>query len=805
MKLSLLRKVFLMGIIFSMSLCNCYIVNADRDNANDPKSGSYNKPPKGSFIIGNGIATNNTAESLTINVPGSTQMRFGNTMIERSLATWESYAETVSWTIDGVAEGLKTVYAEFRNSAGDVYQTTATIVYDLTRPSGSFVVNNDDTFTTSLTVLLSNSVTDNVAMGTMCFSNDNLTWSSWEAFASTKSWTLEGGEGTKTVYAKFRDKAGNGTVSTFTDIIIYDDILAPEIAILLESTNIPDGTGNVDFGLTSPANPDALEKVFTLNNLGSAVLTITSVTVSGDSSFTITHQPDASVVSGGSTTFTVCFQPDSTGTKNATIIIRSNDSDEDPYTFTISGTSETGFGVYEWTRRIGGSSEDMGLSITTDPNGNLYMIGSFNGSFNFQSDWSGYNTKTSAGAKDIFITKINADGSYSWTRRMGSTGEDVGYSIIADSNGNIYATGYFNGTVNFQSDWSGTDSKISAGGYDVFVTKINADGTYGWTRRMGGTSDDKAYSISTDPSGYVYVTGCFNGAVNFQADWSGTDNKTSAGGSDIFITKINANGTYGWTRRMGGGADYDTGYSIATDQSSNVYVTGSYRGTVDFRAEWGGGTDSKSAAGFDDIFITKINANGTYGWTRCMGGATDSDYGYCITTDLSDNVYVTGVFGGTINFQADWGGTDNKTSAGLNDAYVMKINANGTYGWTHRIGGSVQDGALSIATAQDGNVYVTGSYYTTVNFSADWSSADNKTSTSTNGFVTKINGDGSYGWTRCMDGNSNYPRSIITNLNGFLYVVGYFQNTVDFRADWDGGTDTKTSAGNLDIFLMKIY
>jgi hypothetical protein len=310
-------------------------------------------------------------------------------------------------------------------------------------------------------------------------------------------------------------------------------------------------------------------------------------------------------------------------------------------------------------------------------------------------------------------------------------------------------TGHFADTVNFAADWGGTDSKTGTGiSTDIFVTRINANGTYGWTKRMGDTAFDYADGICTDGGGNVYVTGHFADTVNFAADWGGTDSKTGTGiSTDIFVTRINANGTYGWTKRMGGTA-FDYADGICTDGGGNVYMTGHFADTVNFREDWGG-TDSRTGTGIStDIFVTRINANGTYGWTKRMGGP-DFDYVYGICTDGGGNVYVTGYFSSTVNFAADWGGTDSKTGTikvlgdttiFTIDVFVTKINANGTYGWTKRMGGPDNDYVQGICTDGSGNVYVTGYFSSTVNFREDWGGTDSRTGTgiSTDIFVTKI-------------------------------------------------------------------
>ena len=129
---------------------------------------------------------------------------------------------------------------------------------------------------------------------------------------------------------------------------------------------------------------------------------------------------------------------------------------------------------------------------------------------------------------------------YGSTKRMGGAGEDCGYGIARDEDGNVFITGRFRNAVNFAADWGGSDVKTAVPAYfdDIFVTKVNADGTYGWTRRMGGSGWDSGGGIATDGAGNVFVTGSFQSVVNFAEDWAGSDSKTCAGMFDIFLTML---------------------------------------------------------------------------------------------------------------------------------------------------------------------------------------------------------------------------------------------------------------------------
>jgi len=409
--------------------------------------------------------------------------------------------------------------------------------------------------------------------------------------------------------------------------------------------------------------------------------------------------------------------------------------------FKISAGSDDAFvtkinadGTYGWTYRMGGATYDAGRGVFVDANGDVFVTGNFENTVNFAEDWKETDLKISAGSDDIFVTKINADGTYGWTYRMGDTGTDMAYAFCGDESGKLYITGMFNGILNFADEWGKTDSKTSAGLRDVFLTKLDSLGGYYWTKRIGGSDADEGKAICLDPSGNILLTGTFNDTVDFAADWTGGDSKISAGGEDIFVTKINRDNTYGWTYRIGGTGD-DSGEGLCVDTNGKAYVTGTFYNTVDFGEDWGE-TDSKNSAGLMDAFLTVIESDSTYGWTRRIG-STGNDYGSGICVDGNGTLYLTGAFYETVNFAEDWGGSDNKVSLGLSDVFVTKIKSNDQYAWTRRMGDSVNDFGSVIRV--DDDLLVAGTFNGTVNFAEDWGGTDSKTSLGfLDVFVTRI-------------------------------------------------------------------
>ena len=190
---------------------------------------------------------------------------------------------------------------------------------------------------------------------------------------------------------------------------------------------------------------------------------------------------------------------------------------------------------------------------------------------------------------------------------FGGTSWDYLDSVAADSSGNVVATGSFEGTADFDPG-SGTTNLTSGGSRDIYVTKLDSSGELAWARQMGGVSSASGHSVALDSSGNVYVAGRFRGTADFDPG-SETQNLTSNGSDDGFVVKLDSNGDFVWAKSFGG-AQTDVARGVAVDSAGNVYVNGYFRSTADF--DPGAGTQNKTAAGSDDIYLLKLNADGDF-------------------------------------------------------------------------------------------------------------------------------------------------------------------------------------------------
>jgi hypothetical protein len=366
-------------------------------------------------------------------------------------------------------------------------------------------------------------------------------------------------------------------------------------------------------------------------------------------------------------------------------------------------------GNFVWAKQIGGTGDDVGLSISIHPSGNIYITGYFSSTADFDPGASVVNL-TSAGGEDIFILKLNASGDYVWAKKVGGINSDRCLAITTDATGNIYATGGFSSTVDFDPG-AGVFNLTSAGQSDIFVLKLSASGDLIWAKNMGGSGTESGGSIAIDASGNVYTSGQFVGPTMCDFDpGASVFNLSSTAGSDSFLSKLDANGDFVWAKKNGGNG----GSRITIDPSGNLCTTGYFTDTDDF--DPGVGVFELTSTGFYDIFVSKLDAVGNFLWAKNMGGF-GADFGFAICTDALGNIYTTGEFQGGANADFDPGtGVFNFTSAGGGEIFISKLDPQGDFVWAQCISGNNYEDGRSIKVDASGNIYLTGNFAETADF-----------------------------------------------------------------------------------------
>ncbi|MFC2110595.1 SBBP repeat-containing protein [Bacteroidota bacterium] len=368
-------------------------------------------------------------------------------------------------------------------------------------------------------------------------------------------------------------------------------------------------------------------------------------------------------------------------------------------------------GDFLWVKQIGGSGLDDGLSITVDSADNLYILGRFQETVDFDPN-IGVSNLTSNGGDDIFIQKLDSNGNFLWVRQIGNSDSEFGSSISTDTNLDIYIVGNFNGTVDFDPD-NGITNLTSNGSSDIYILKLDSNGSFIWVKQIGGTGSDFGVKATTDVNGNVYLVNRFEGTVDFDPGIA-VNNITADGFTDFFVEKLDSNGNLIWVKTLTYSSGEVDANSIKIESNGAIVIGGHFVGTIDFDPDIGITNLSSNTNGDGDIFIQKLNQNGGFIWVKQIGGSAD-DFIQGMILDSNNDIYITGGFQNTVDFDPGTG-ISNLTPNGPSDIYIAKLNTSGDLVWVSQIGGASVDAANSITVDLNNELILVGAFSDTVDF-----------------------------------------------------------------------------------------
>ncbi|MEM1391763.1 MAG: SBBP repeat-containing protein [Cyanobacteria bacterium P01_H01_bin.150] len=282
-----------------------------------------------------------------------------------------------------------------------------------------------------------------------------------------------------------------------------------------------------------------------------------------------------------------------------------------------------------WAEQIGyaGERADFDLDISSDDLGNAYVTGIKD--IETETDIFDVSGDSSSVDGQGFISKINSSGDLVWTENFDSTSLSLGRDIVSDAAGNSYVIGNFVDDVTL-----GSQTFLSSGETDIFLTKLDSDGNIEWSQSFGNTLSDFGNGIGLDQAGNIYITGDFEDSITF-----GDTTLNSNGENDVFITKLDNSGDILWAQNLGG-TSVDFGNNITVDEKDNIYISGNFDDTVTF-----GDTTFTKNDGFnlDNSFIVKLDTDGN------ILSAEQLDYSLLdIAAGKGGNIYSTGAFEDTV-------------------------------------------------------------------------------------------------------------------------------------------------------------
>ena len=361
-----------------------------------------------------------------------------------------------------------------------------------------------------------------------------------------------------------------------------------------------------------------------------------------------------------------------------------------------------------------------------------------------------------------------------WAKTMGANATEAGQSIVVDQAGNVYTTGYFQDTVDFDPG-TGVYNLISQGGYDIYVQKLDPSGNFLWAQSYGGANQDYGNNIMLGQNGEVLISGTYNNTIDF--DFSSSTTTATACCDDLFLLKLSQSGSFKWVRTFGLHSQYATN-PLYVDNLGNVY-SGAWNTGYDFDP----GPSTYTVPVGSTVF--KLDSLGNFQWAK---GISTPNLGAPLTkviVDQSGNVIISGNYSSGPTDLDPGPGTQTVNCYGYSDYYIVKLDCNGMFIWGNSYGSPERDGITDMAVAPNGDIYF-GSYINAGCATIDLDAGPGVYYyTGCGGYIVKIDQAGVFKWAS----NVNIP-----------YKINQFNNSIQWLVNYSAGNqylNTYDSYGNL--------
>ena len=422
-----------------------------------------------------------------------------------------------------------------------------------------------------------------------------------------------------------------------------------------------------------------------------------------------------------------------TGTTDGSLSTVPGDANKGGTDIFVSRVDRSGNRI--WTRQFGTGGNDEATGIAVSRFGEIYVVGSVRGLLQ----------GADSGAADAVLASFSGGGRLRWRQQFGSTADDTPTGVGVSSQGDVYLTGWTDGSL----------AGASNGGRDAFVRRVSRKGTVHWTRQYGTDSDDDAAGLVIAAPLAVYVTGSTEGLM-------GLAGEGNPGTTDGYVMRIDRHGASVWTHQFGGAGE-DGPTAIARSSSGSLLVLGSTTGSLD-----------GPNRGETDLFVAGLSRSGIRQWFRQFG-TPDIDRPTGMVLTRASELYVGGTTFGSMN-QPNLGGGG--------DAFVSKLSLRGQRQWTEQFGTVDMDEVLALGASPSGDVFAAGYTYGDLN---------GTTNGGVEGFLLRLDTRESRTWTHQLASTGTArSSSVAPSTRGDVYVAGTATGTI-----------TGTSPGGEDAFVAK--
>jgi hypothetical protein len=380
---------------------------------------------------------------------------------------------------------------------------------------------------------------------------------------------------------------------------------------------------------------------------------------------------------------------------------------------------------------------------------------------------------------------------------MGGERSDRGYAITTDEEGNLFTSGYFRHEVDFDPSPGSAEILTAIGVNDIFVHKMSAQGDLQWVRQMGGNGF--GYAMQVDQDGNIYLTGSFNESEPMDFNPGTPGGVLNANGEiDVFMLKMDPNGNLLWVKQIGG-TGYDYGWDLRLDQEGNPVFLGTFENTIDL--DPGRDMIEVTSSGGFDFFVVKLDPDGNLIWEDHFGGPGNEVAG-AIDIDSESNILVTGSFSETVDFDPGRG-VESRTSAGENDAFLLKLDENGELVWINSMNNALRAAGLTLAVDQNDDVYMASYFEDKLDCDPGPQVNELVAFDALDVAVQKFDPNGNMQWAKHWGGLGNdFAQDMYVDAQGNIFCTGYFEESI--ALDPHPARKFILSNGSFDMFTLAL-
>lgn len=458
---------------------------------------------------------------------------------------------------------------------------------------------------------------------------------------------------------------------------------------------------------------------------------------------------------------------------------------------------------FNWVKDVSGNPQyPTRRNITTDLDKNVYYTGSFEGTKDFDPGESVHN-ETANSKRDAFICKLDSNGGFVWVVHYGyKNNYATGANIVSDTLNNIYITGIFKGIIDFDL---GPEKHIkrSKGNYSIFILKLDSDGNFIWVKTIIGLVVGKTVDIEIDNEDIIILGNFRSSHAGFPGGHVLLSNPPSYdGGTNIFLLKLKLDGSYVWVKNLGRIDKYSRNFpsAISIDNSSNIIVSGSYLGKVDF--DFSQKKYYRDSYKNGSNFLLKLDKKGRFIWVITSSiSINDTEI------DKENNIYIIGNYIGNTEFDFGIDSLINDSSNNNYNSYILKLNSLGNFMWLKTLKGD--NNFTAYITKDDSDIfYILGIFRGVISF---YDPVDTfQTGAEYNTFMMKIDYSGDILWKGMIKGEGgNRPHGLTIDKSKNILICGSFYDSTDFdpgigKYELSGEKENGNSVTINDLFILKL-